>query len=431
MFRTIANFMRVKDTRSKILFTLLILIVYRLGVFIPVPGVDASALELLDSNVLGVLNYFGGGALSQFSIFAMGIAPYITASIIVQLLQMDVIPKFTAWSKEGEAGRKKLAQVTRYGTIVLGLLQSLGMAYGFNRTTGYLLIPDANWADYVLIAITLTTGTAVLMWLGEQITAHGVGNGISILIFAGIVSRFPTTINKLYATMIADAGDKLFINSVILLGLAILIVLVVVCVIYVQQANRKIPIQYAKRVGGGNSKIGVGGNSTHLPIKVNAAGVIPVIFAISFILTPQTIASFFDNSFANWITEHFNYSDPFGMILYVTLIFAFTYFYAFIQVNPEKIAENLKKQGGYVPGIRPGRATQEYFSRVLGRLTFVGALFLSFIAALPILVSQFANLPTAVQIGGTSLLIVVGVALDSLKQLEGQLVKRHYKGFIR
>ncbi len=430
MFRTLRNFMRVKDIRNKILFTLAMLVIYRIGCFIPVPGVNADILAMNDElSVFGVLNFFGGGALSNFSILAMGIMPYITASIIIQLLQMDVVPKFAEWAKQGEVGRRKLAQFTRYGTIVLGFIQALGMSYGFNNMANGALIDNPGITTYLLIATVLTAGTAFLLWLGEQITSKGVGNGISIIIFAGIVSAIPSTLNQVYASMFEDAGDALFLNIAIAVLIVLAIIAIVVGVIFIQQANRKVPIQYAKQVTG---KGPVGGHNTHLPLKVNSAGVIPVIFAVSFIITPPTIASFFgENSVTTWITKTFDYTQPIGMILYVALIIAFSYFYAFIQVNPEQLSENLKKQGGYVPGIRPGKATQEYFTRVLYRLTFVGALFLSFIAVLPVIFIKLGNLPSSAQIGGTSLLIIVGVALDTMKQLESQLVKRHYKGFIK
>lgn len=431
MFQTISNFMRVGEIRNKILFTLLMLIVFRIGTFIPVPSVNADILKAQDDmSVFGVLNTFGGGALQNFSIFAMGIMPYITASIIIQLLQMDVVPKFTEWSKQGEVGRRKLAQFTRYFTIVLGFIQALGMSYGFNNMAGGLLIQNAGITTYLLIAVVLTAGTAFLMWLGEQITAKGVGNGISIIIFAGIVAGIPTMVNQIYAQQFSDAGDALFLRIVTMLLILLAVIAIVVGVIFIQQATRKIPIQYAKRMSAGNNA--VGGQNTHLPLKVNAAGVIPVIFAISFIVTPPTIAQFFGtNDVTLWIQKTFDYTQPIGMVVYVALIIAFTYFYAFIQVNPEQVAENLKKQGGYVPGIRPGKNTQEYLTRVLYRLTFVGAIFLSVISVLPVFFIQFAGLPQSVQIGGTSLLIVVGVALETMKQLEAQLVKRHYKGFIK
>ncbi|ABO65512.1 MULTISPECIES: preprotein translocase subunit SecY [Geobacillus] len=430
MFRTISNFMRVSDIRNKIIFTLLMLIVFRIGTFIPVPSVNTDVLKLQDQlNAFGVLNIFGGGALQNFSIFAMGVMPYITASIIVQLLQMDVVPKFAEWSKQGEMGRRKLAQFTRYFTIVLGFIQALGMSYGFNNLAGGMLIQNPGIGTYLLIAVVLTAGTAFLMWLGEQITAKGVGNGISIIIFAGIVSGIPTILNQIYAQQFENVGEDLFLRIVRLLLVALAVVAVIVGVIYIQQAFRKIPIQYAKRLEGRNP---VGGHSTHLPLKVNPAGVIPVIFAVSFLIAPPTIASFFGtNDVTLWIRRTFDYTHPVGMTIYVVLIIAFTYFYAFVQVNPEQMADNLKKQGGYIPGIRPGKNTQEYVTRILYRLTLVGSLFLAFIAVLPVFFVNFANLPPSAQIGGTSLLIVVGVALETMKQLESQLVKRHYRGFIK
>ena len=342
---------------------------------------------------------------------------------------MDVVPKFTEWSKQGEVGRRKLAQFTRYGTIVLGFIQALGMAYGFNAMAGGMLIVDPGITTYLLIALVLTAGTAFLMWLGEQITAKGVGNGISIIIFAGIVSALPQTVNQVYAQQLQDAGDALFMRIVVIVLIVLAVIAMVVGVIFIQQALRKIPIQYAKRTTG---RTQVGGQSTHLPLKVNAAGVIPVIFAVSFIITPPTIAGFFgDNDVTYWIEKIFDYTQPIGMTLYVLLIILFSYFYAFVQVNPEQVAENLKKQGGYVPGIRPGKATEDYLKTVLIRLTFVGSIFLAVIAILPTFFVKFAGLPDSVQIGGTSLLIVVGVALETMKGLEAQLVKRHYKGYIK
>ena len=430
MFQTISNLMRVRDIRSKIIFTLLLLIVFRLGTFITVPNVDATALQQSDNSLIGFMNIFGGGALANFSILAMGIMPYITASIIVQLLQMDVVPKFAEWAKQGDVGRRKLAQFTRYFTIVLAFIQAIAMSFGFNRMFGGQLIKSEGISTYVVIAIVLTAGTAFLLWLGEKITERGVGNGISIIIFAGIVAGIPTAVNQYYATQIKDAGDALFIKLAITVLLLLVIVAVTVGVIYVQEALRKIPIQYAKRVSGRGPT--TAGQQTHLPLKLNAAGVIPVIFASAFFITPQSIASFFGaNSVTTKIQSIFDYTNPIGMVIYVALIIAFTYFYAFIQVNPENMADNLKKQGAYIPGIRPGANTQSYLTSTLYRLTFVGAAFLATVSVMPIFFINFANLPQSAQIGGTSLLIVVGVALETMKQLESQLVKRHYKGFMK
>ncbi|CAM3243272.1 preprotein translocase subunit SecY [Filibacter tadaridae] len=430
MFKTISNFMRVRDIRSKIIYTLLVLIVFRLGTFIPVPNVDATALQQSDNSLIGFMNTFGGGALANFSILAMGIMPYITASIIVQLLQMDVVPKFAEWAKQGDVGRRKLAQFTRYFTIVLAFIQAIAMSYGFNRMYEGSLIKAEGVSTYIVIAIVLTAGTAFLLWLGEQITAKGVGNGISIIIFAGIVAAIPNAVNQLYATQIQDAGEALFIKLAIMALLLLAIIAITVGVIYVQEALRKIPIQYAKRVSGRGQT--TSSQQTHLPLKLNTAGVIPVIFAAAFFMTPQSIVTFFGtNSVTTTITNVFDYTKPIGMVLYIALIIAFTYFYAFIQVNPENMADNLKKQGAYIPGIRPGQNTQNYLTSTLYRLTFVGSIFLAVVSVMPIFFISFANLPQSAQIGGTSLLIVVGVALETMKQLESQLVKRHYKGFMK
>ena len=429
MFRTISNFMKVRDIRRKIVFTLLMLIVFRLGTFIPVPFTNKEAIDFMSQqNVFGLLNTFGGGALKNFSIFAMGIMPYITASIIMQLLQMDVVPKFAEWKKQGEMGRKKIAQVTRYATIVLAFIQAIALSIGFNTMANGMLISNSNIGTLLVIAVVLTSGTAFLMWLGEQITANGVGNGISIIIFSGIVAAIPNGAQQLYAQYFTNPGDELFINIVIVALILLVIVAVTVGVIFILQALRKIPIQYAKKM---NNHTPVGGQSTHLPLKVNAAGVIPVIFAVAFIMAPRTIANFFEGDTAATIERIFDYTQPIGMVIYVVLIIAFTYFYTFVQVNPEQMAENLQKQGGYIPGIRPGKKTEAYLTRVINRLTFVGAIFLAAVSVLPIVLGGIANLPQSIQIGGTSLLIVVGVALQTMKQLESQLVKRHYKGFIR
>jgi preprotein translocase subunit SecY len=431
MFRTISNIMKVDDLRRRILFTLLVLIVYRIGAFIPVPNINTDILKMQDqansSDVFGLMNTFSGGALFQFSIFAMGIMPYITASIIVQLLSMDVIPRFAQWAKEGEVGRKKLAQITRYGTIGLGIIQAFGLAIGFNRIYSGLVV-NPTLTTYALIAIVLTAGTAFLMWLGEQITENGIGNGISIIIFAGIVAAIPTGISQIYKTQLAEAGDALFLNIIKVAIIVIVIIAMIAGVIFVQQGIRKIPVQYAKRVVGRKM---YGGQSTHIPLKVNAAGVIPVIFALSLLVFPPTLASFWRGSpVADWIITNLNYTSPLGMVLYVLLIIGFTFFYTFVQINPEQMADQMKKNGGYIPGIRPGKTTSVYLTKVMTRITLSGALFLAAISIVPMVLGELAGLPASVRIGGTSLLIVIGVGLETMKQIESQLIKRHYKGFI-
>jgi preprotein translocase subunit SecY len=412
-----------------------------MGSFIPVPNIDVTQLQNVakqGQDVFNLLNTFSGGALSQFSIFAMGIMPYITASIIVQLLTMDVIPKFTEWAKEGENGRRKLAQITRYGTIVLGLIQAVGLSIGFNRMSSMsLIIPDettgtVSISTYAMIAIVLTAGTAFLMWLGEQINEKGIGNGISILIFAGIIAGIPKGAYQVYNNLFVDKADALFLNSIKAGLLVIGIVLLIAAVIFVQQGVRKITVQYTKRVVGRKM---YGGQTQHLPLKVNAAGVIPVIFALSLLVFPPTVASFFKGPngttpIADWIVNNMNYTAPFGMVIYVILILAFTFFYTFVQINPIQMAEQMKNNGGYILGIRPGKPTSTYISRVLTRITLAGAIFLAAISVLPMVVATLMDLPTSVRIGGTSLLIVIGVALETMKQVESQLIKRHYKGFI-
>ncbi|WP_028559496.1 preprotein translocase subunit SecY [Paenibacillus pinihumi] len=430
MFKTLSNIWKVEDLRKRILFTLFVLLVYRIGAFIPVPNIDKSVFDQINSeqaNLFGVLNTFSGGALFQFSIFAMSIVPYITASIIVQLLTMDVIPKFAEWAKEGENGKKKLAQVTRYGTIILGLIQAFATAVGFNRQYQFQFVIDPGFATYTMIAIILTAGTAFLMWLGEQITEKGIGNGISIIIFAGIVAGFPGHIRTIYADQFIDS-DQLFLNIVKVIVMLVAIIAIIVGVIFVQQGIRKIPVQYAKRVVGRKM---YGGQSTHIPLKVNGAGVIPVIFAVSLLMFPVTLAGFWaDKPWAQWVTKHMYYDQPLGMVLYVVLIIGFTFFYTFVQINPVQMADQMKKNGGYIPGVRPGKPTSTYITRVMSRITLSGALFLSLISVLPVAFGALAGLPRSVQIGGTSLLIVIGVALDTMKQIETQLIKRHYKGFI-
>ncbi|WP_307476838.1 preprotein translocase subunit SecY [Paenibacillus harenae] len=431
MFKTVSNIWKVADLRTRILFTLMILLVYRIGAFIPVPDVDKSVFEQVNeagTDLFGLLNTFSGGALFQFSIFAIGITPYITASIIVQLLSMDVIPKFAEWAKEGENGKRKLAQITRYGTIVLGLVQGFATAIGFNRQYGQQMIPNATFVDYLVIAIILTAGTAFLMWLGEQITEKGIGNGISILIFAAIAAGIPGHIRTIYQDQFIGVQDQLFLNIIKVILILIAIIAIIVGVIFVQQGIRKIPVQYAKRVVGRKM---YGGQSTHIPMKVNGAGVIPVIFAVSLIMFPITIAGFWaDKAWATWIMDNMYYDKPLGMVLYVLLIIGFTFFYTFVQINPVQMADQMKKNGGYIPGIRPGKPTSSYLTRVMSRITLTGAIFLAVISLLPVVFGKIAGLPTSVQLGGTSLLIVIGVALDTMKQIESQLIKRHYKGFI-
>jgi len=431
LFTTVSNIFKVADLRNKILFTLFVLLIYRIGAFIPVPGVNTELLKAAGQsgdNLFGLLNTFSGGALFNFSIFAIGIAPYITASIIVQLLSMDVIPKFAEWAKQGEEGKKKLAQITRYGTVILGLVQGTATAIGFNNMFGVEILSDASFADYIFVGIILTAGTAFLMWLGEQITERGIGNGISILIFAAIIAGIPGGIRVLYADLFGGAVDNMFLSVIKAVVIVLVVIAIVIGVIFVQQGIRKIPVQYAKRVVGRKM---FGGQSTHIPMKVNGAGVIPVIFAISLLLFPTTIAQFAGGKlWATWIINNLQYDQPLGAVLYVLLIIGFTFFYTFVQINPVQMADQMKKNGGFITGIRPGKPTEKYLTKVLTRLTLAGAIFLAVISIFPVIFGGLAGLDRSIQLGGTSLLIVIGVALDTMKQIEGQLMKRHYKGFI-
>lgn len=430
MFKLLSKAFKVKDIRSKIMFTVLILFVFRIGAHITVPGVNAKGLaELSDLPFLNMLNMVSGSAMQNFSIFSMGVSPYITASIIIQLLQMDIVPKFVEWSKQGEVGRKKLNQATRYLTIVLGIAQSFGITAGFNSLSSIGIVKNPNFNTYIMISVILTAGTLFVTWLGEQITEKGIGNGVSMIIFAGIISRLPSSIKEIYVDYFVNIDPSKIGQSVVFIVILIVAVLLIVTfVTFMQQAERKIPIQYTKRVSGAPT-------SSYLPLKVNAAGVIPVIFASSLISTPNAVLQALGGNFKGdgWyevMQQIFSYNTVPGAIVYTVLIVAFTFFYAFVQVNPEKLAENLQKQGSYIPSVRPGKGTEEYVSGLLMRLSVVGSIFLGMVALLPIIAQMLWNLPQSIGLGGTSLLIVIGVALETAKQLEGLMLKRQYVGFI-
>lgn len=431
MLSTIKNAFKVKDIRNKILFTLGVLIIYRLGAYITVPGINAKALQsVASSGLVGILNTFSGGGLSNYSIFAMGVSPYITAQIVIQLLQMDIVPRFVEWSKQGEVGRRKLNQVTRYLTIILAFVQSVGITAGFNALSSLNLVKDPSIQTYATIGLILTGGTMLATWMGDMITDRGLGNGVSILIFAGIIARTPTSIYQIYQEQFVDTAKSQWLNSFIFVAVLIVAVLVIVIfVTWVQQASRRVPIQYTRRASGAP-------DSSYLPLKVNVAGVIPVIFASSFIATPQAILMAFasNHSSDTWyqvLSDVFNMQTTDGAILYTFLIVVFTFFYAFVQVNPEKLAENLQKQGSYIPGVWPGHETQSYVSQLLIRLSVVGSLFLGLVSLIPLLAQDFWDLDESIGLGGTSLLIVVGVAIEIISQIDGLMMKREYVGFIR
>ncbi len=394
--------------------------VFRAGIHIPVPGVDASVIESLftSGNLFGLLDLFAGGALSKFSIFAMSITPYINASIIMQLLQ-SVVPQFEAWSKDGEDGRKKIAKVTRYGTVVLGFVQAAGMAFALRANNALV---NNDFLSVFVVDIILTAGTCLLMWIGEQITAYGIGNGISLIIFAGIVARLPDGLETIYQYI--QNGTINMFQAFLFAVIALAMIAVVVAV---TQGQRRIPIQYAKRVVGRKM---YGGHSTFLPLKVNQAGVIPIIFASSVLMFPVTIAQFIDNEFVHKVADLFTWGTPLQTALYAILIFIFTYFYTAISINITDMADNMKKYGGFIPGIRAGKPTADYVDNVMTKITLAGAVFLAVVAIIPNFLGSITGVQ-GVYFGGTALLIVVGVALDTMQQIESLMVTRHYKGFVK
>ena len=420
MLDSLSNIFKITELRNKILYTLMMFAVFRAGIHIPVPGVDSSVIESLftSGNLFGLLDLFAGGALSKFSIFAMSITPYINASIIMQLLQ-SVVPQFEAWSKDGEDGRKKIAKVTRYGTVVLGFVQAAGMAFALRANNALV---NNDFLSVFVVAIILTAGTCLLMWIGEQITAYGIGNGISLIIFAGIVARLPDGLETIYQYI--QNGTINMFQAFLFAVIALAMIAVVVAV---TQGQRRIPIQYAKRVVGRKM---YGGHSTFLPLKVNQAGVIPIIFASSVLMFPVTIAQFIENDFVHKIADLFTWGTPLQTALYAILIFIFTYFYTAISINITDMADNMKKYGGFIPGIRAGKPTADYVDNVMTKITLAGAVFLAVVAIIPNFLGSITGVQ-GVYFGGTALLIVVGVALDTMQQIESLMVTRHYKGFVK
>lgn len=421
MLGSLQKAVKVGDLRQRLLFTLFMFLVFRVGAHIPVPGISAEAMQqFLSGQLFNFFDIISGGAFKRFSIFAMSITPYINASIIMSLLTV-VIPKLEALQKEGEEGRKVIAQYTRYGTVVLAFIQAIGMAIALGRNGA---VYHANFWSYLIIAISLTAGTALLMWIGEMITDKGIGNGISLIIFAGIVSRIPSQISGVGKEL--GAGIIGWFNVILFLVMALAII---AAIIAVNEGQRRLPVQYAKRVVG--RKL-YGGQSTFLPLKVNTAGVIPIIFAMSLLMFPATIGSWMSptSGYNHFLNTYFNSGSILYNLAYALLIVFFTFFYISIIFNPADVAENIKKYGGFVPGIRPGRPTAEYIDRVLSRLTIAGGIFLALIAVLPNFVLAATHI-TSLSFGGTSLLIMVGVALDTMKQVESHLLLRSYEGFVK
>lgn len=419
MLESLKNALKVSELRTKLLYTLGMIFVFRLGAHIPIPGVNAEKFaELVNSGVIfGFFDVISGGALKNFAVFAMGITPYINASIILQLLTV-VIPHLERLAKEGEEGRKKITQYTRYLTVVLAFVQGLGMVIGVRGS-----LQNPGVLAYFTTALTITAGTTFLMWVGEQITERGIGNGISLLIFAGIVSRVPAGGARLFEYL--NAGT---INILNLAALFIIGALVIAGVVAIQEGQRRIPVQYAKRVVGRRI---YGGQTTHLPLRVNQAGVMPIIFASSILMFPETIAQWFANSApAAFYVKYFGWATPVHTFIYALLIIGFTYFYTAVIMNPNDVADNIKKYGGFIPGLRPGRPTAEYITRIMSKVTLAGAIFLALIAILPNFILITTEIPN-IYFGGTALLIVVGVALDTMKQVESHLLMRSYQGFIK
>lgn len=424
------NIPKIPELRKRILFTLIMLVVYRVGCHIPTPGIDGAAMAAFFSSkggtLFGLFDMFTGGALSQMSVMALGIMPYISASIILELMSV-VVPHLEKLKKEGEQGRKKITQYTRYGTVILSVIQGFGIAIGLENMSspgGAMIVPVGGWGFRLLTVITLTAGTAFLMWLGEQITERGIGNGISLIIFAGIVASLPVAVANSFRLI--GTGE---VTAFFMVLLVALMIGVVGLIVFVERGQRRIPVQYAKRIVGRKM---YGGQSTHLPLKVNTAGVIPPIFASSILMFPATIANFLNVKEIPWLQYAVNFLAPGHVVyslIYVILIFFFCYFYTAVHFNPVDVADNMKRYGGFVPGIRPGKNTSEYIDRVLTRITFSGALYVSAICILPQILIYQLNVPF--YFGGTALLIVVGVAMDTINQIESHMLTRHYEGFMK
>lgn len=407
-----------KDLRKRILFTLGALMIFVIGTSIRVPGTNEIASNL---GFLELMNAMGGGGLKNFSIFALGVMPYITASIIMQLLQLDIVPYFSELNKEGPVGRQKINQITRYMGIIFAFIEGFAFSFVFFQANSAM--------DHLYIATILTAGTAFTLWLGDQITQKGIGNGMSLIIMAGIIKELPTMFVLAFEGLILKSSLDLWLGILLFVAFVVVYFLIIIGVIWVQEADRKIPIQYANK-----STSAYGNQQSYMPIKINSAGVVPVIFASSFLMIPSTIAQFTGKQgFINFCNQYLSYTTPVGFLIYVFLIFFFGYFYTFIQIKPEELAKNLQQNGGFIPAVRPGKETENYVSKVLSRLTVVGSIFLIIIAGLPILFTTLVNLSdkvslsSQVTIGGTGLLIVVGVALETYKQLEGSIVTRSYK----
>lgn len=432
MLRTFADMFKNKDIRQRILFTLAMLFIFRLGTAITVPGVDVSELTkgIQDNSLFAMINMLGGGGLEQLSVFALGVGPYITASIIIQLLSMDVIPALTELAKGGASGKKQIDRYTRYLAVVLGFFQASTLMYGFSIQYTSLFYNGNGWASILYVATLLTAGSMFLLWIGDRISMKGIGNGVSMIIAAGIIARLPYQLTTVWQTLVDSSNSSATFNGILTFGLYIVCyLLIIVFVVFIQTAERKIPIQYTSSTVTTRKK-----DMTYLPLKINSASVIPVIFASAVMVAPLTICKMVTTAtWVNTLEYYMGMQTPVSLVIYVILIILFTFFYTKLQVDPEKIAENLGKSGTYIPGIRPGTETKEYVNKVLCRITVLGAISLAFIAVLPHALPLIPgiNLPQSMGIGGTGIIIVVGVAMETVKQIEGRLTQKSYRGFLQ
>ena len=426
MGHTFASLFKNKEIRKKIFFTLAMLLIYRIGASIPVPGVDSAALadQIGENSVLNMMNLLGGGALERLSIFSMGVTPYITASIIIQLLSMDVIPALTEWAKSGQTGRQKMEKTTRYLSTVLAFVQAYSLVYSFDKQ--YNVLENSNLSTYLYTATILCAGTSFLVWIGDRISMKGIGNGISIIIFAGIVSNMPTEFAEVYNILVGGSSNGEIFNGVLQFVLYCIVYLaIVIFVVIMETAVRKIPIQYTNSISNrGRNDV------TYLPLKINSASVIPVIFASSIMTAPQIIISFFNTDLYNKLSNFLSLQKPVGLTIYAVLTILFTFFYTDLQMDPDQMADNLRKSDAYIPGIRPGADTRKYLHKVLNRITVLGALGLTLVAVLPYLLPMFTPIPASTSVGGTGIIIVVGVAMETMGQLKGQLTQKQYHGFL-
>ncbi len=422
MIRIFRDFFANKEIRKKIFFTLAMMLVFRLGAGIPAPGINDSVIDLSSNSILGMMSLLGGGSIEQMSIFSLGVSPYITASIIIQLLSMDIIPPLAEMAKSGKKGKQQLDRITRYLGVVMALFQGFFIVKMFSDQYG--IVDDPSVVKFIYIAIILTAGTMFLLWISDQISTKGIGNGVSMIIFAGIVAGFPssfmTVYNQLLGTDVSASGVVGFVAYILMF------VAIIVLVTAMQLAERRIPVQYSTSHTYNKTK----GDLNHLPLKINSANVIPVIFASALIQGPQIITSWINQDAYKWLADFFDFSKPYVLVIYAILIILFTFFYTNMTVDPSKLADNLNKQGTYIPGVRPGGETKAYISKVLNRITVLGAIILTFIAVLPYVMTLVFGLPYTAAVGGTGIIIVVGVAMETVKQLKGELTSKQYRGFI-